>query len=72
MTDKKKKKKVNNLNLKECEAILQRLQGQNENKYYQDVLNQYRKLIPAHKYAIELNKVDSTSATMPIIIQDNY
>ena len=67
MTDKKKKKKVNNLNLKECEAILQRLQGQNENRYYQDVLNQYRRLIPEHKYAIELNKIDSANAAMPII-----
>lgn len=67
MTEKKKKKKVNHLNLKECEAILQRLQNQNENKYYQDVLNQYRKLIPAHKYAIELNKVQSLDATMPFI-----
>lgn len=67
MTEKKRKKKVNNLNLKECEAILQKLQGQNENKYYQDVLNQYRKLIPEHRYAVELNKINSTNATMPII-----
>lgn len=71
MTDKKKKKKVNNLNMQECEAILQRLHGQNENKYYQDVLLQYRKLIPAHRYAIELNKVDSNNATMPIIKNNN-
>lgn len=69
MTEKKKKKKVNNLNIQECEAILQRLHGQNENKYYQDVLNQYRKLIPAHRYAIELNKIDPSNATMPIIEQ---
>lgn len=67
MTDKKKKKKVNNLNIQECEAILQRLHGQNENKYYQEVLIQYRKLMPEHKYAIELNKIDSTDAKMPII-----
>jgi len=69
MTDKKKKKKVNHLNIQECEAILQRLHGQNENKYYQDVLNHYRQLIPAHRYAIELSKIDSSNATMPIIEQ---
>lgn len=63
------KKKVNQLNIKECEAILQRLHGQNENKYYQDVLIQYCKLLPEHKYAIELNKIDSTNATTPIIEQ---
>lgn len=57
MSDKKKIKKVNQLNLKECEDILQRLHGQNDNKYYQDVLLQYRRLIPAHRYAIELNKI---------------
>jgi hypothetical protein len=45
MTDKKKKtKKVNQLNLKECESIINRLNSQNENKYYQQVLLQYNKL----------------------------
>ena len=67
MTDKKKKKKVNSLNIQECEAILQRLHGQNENKYYQDVLLRYYKLTPAHRYAIELNNIkDVTEAKMPI------
>ena len=64
--NKKKTKKVNQLNIKECEAILSRLYGQNENKYYQEVLFQYRKLIPAHKYAIELSKIKETKdATLP-------
>jgi hypothetical protein len=62
----KKKKKVNQLTIKECEAILTRLAGQSECKYYQHVLNHYRKLLPSHGMAIELAKVDSyDSATLP-------
>lgn len=62
----KRTKKVNQLSLKECEAIISRLYNQNENKYYQDVLLQYRRLIPAHRYAIELNKIkDFKDATLP-------
>ena len=69
MSDNKKKtKKVNQLSIKECESILARLHNQIENKYYQEVLLQYRRLIPAHKYAIELSKIkDSKDATMPRI-----
>lgn len=72
MSDKKNKKKVNQLSIKECEAIIHRLHNQNENKYYQEVLLQYRKLIPAHRYAVELNKVeDVKSAMMPKIETEN-
>ncbi|NBP03044.1 MAG: hypothetical protein EBU90_23605 [Proteobacteria bacterium] len=69
MSDKnKQKKKVNQLTLKECESIINRLYNQNENKYYQEVLLQYRRLIPAHKYAIELNKIKETKdATLPTV-----
>lgn len=49
--DKKKNKKVNRLKLKECEAILQKLSNQKESHYYQHVLVQYRKLMPAHRDA---------------------
>lgn len=44
MTDKKKKKKVNNLNLQECKDIIIKLNGQNENKYYQEVVRRLGKL----------------------------
>ena len=65
--NKKKKKKVNQLNIEECMDILNKLSNQTENKYYQEVLLQYRKLIPEHKYAKELNDVkDTTEAKMPI------
>lgn len=69
MSDKKKKtKKVNQLSLKECEAIIRRLHNQNENKYYQEVLLQYRRLIPAHRYAIGLAEIKETKdATLPDI-----
>jgi hypothetical protein len=62
----KKKKKVNQLTIKECEAILTRLAGQIECKYYQHVLNHYRKLLPSHAMAIELSNVpNDNSATLP-------
>ena len=69
MSDKpKRKKKVNQLSLQECKDILDRLVGQTENKYYQHVLEQYRKLIPSHEYAFELNKIkDTKDATLPLI-----
>ena len=35
---KKKTKKINQLDLKECENIIKRLNGQIENKYYQEVI----------------------------------
>jgi len=44
MTDNKKKKKVNQLNIQECKDIITRLNGQNENKYYNEVLKRYSKL----------------------------
>lgn len=59
MSEDKKKKKVNQLSIKECEAILQRLAGQIECKYYQHVLEQYRRLLPPHSAAIELAKIPS-------------
>lgn len=72
MTDKKKTKKVNQLSIKECESIIHRLYNQTENKYYQEVLLQYRRLIPAHRYAIELNRIkDTKDATMPRIEEKN-
>ena len=58
-----KKKKVNQLNIKECEAILNRLAGQTECEYYQHVLNHYRKLLPSHSMAIELSNVPSDNNT---------
>jgi len=63
-----KKKKVNQYNIKDCEVILSRLSGQTENKYYQHVLEHYRKLLPSHKSAIELNNIKSdNNATLPPI-----
>lgn len=59
MSEIKKKKKVNQLTIKECEAILIRLAGQTECKYYQHVLEHYRKLLPPHSAAIELGKIPS-------------
>jgi hypothetical protein len=62
----KKKKKVNQLTIKECEVILQRLAGQVECKYYQHVLEHYRKLLPPHYAAVELNKIPNDGyATLP-------
>lgn len=52
--DKKKKKKVNQLNIKECEEILKRLAGQTENKYYLHVLEQYKRLIPSKDITLPL------------------
>jgi len=57
VSESKKKKKVNHLTIKECEAILARLAGQKECKYYQHVLEYYRKLLPPHSAAIELSKI---------------
>ena len=50
----KKNKKVNRLNLKECEDILEKLKNQKESHYYNHVLHRYKKLIPAHKDAVML------------------
>ena len=38
------KKKVNKLKKKECEDILNKLNNQTENKYYQHVLKRYNSL----------------------------
>jgi hypothetical protein len=66
VTENKKKKKVNQLTIKECEAILTRLAGQAECKYYQHVLTHYRRLLPSHSMAIELSNVPSdNNATLP-------
>ena len=66
MSEIKKKKKVNQLNIKECETILNRLANQTESKYYQHVLNHYRKLMPSHGMAFELSSIPSdNNATLP-------
>ncbi len=52
--EKKKNKKVNHLNLKECEDILEKLKNQKESHYYNHVLLRYKNLIPAHKDAVML------------------
>jgi len=64
--NKRAKKKINQLKLQECKAILDRLVGQTENKYYQHVLEQYRRLMLSHEYAFELNKIKNDNrATLP-------
>lgn len=66
MSEIKKKKKVNQLTIKECEAILERLAGQTECKYYQHVLEHYKKLLPPFSASIELGKIPSdNNATLP-------
>ena len=50
MSEKKKKKKVNSLNLKECEEIIKRWGGQLECQYLQQVLNQYNKLVAQKEF----------------------
>lgn len=66
MTENKKKKKVNQLNIQECEAILRKLAGQTECKYYQHVLEHYKKLLPPFSASIELGKISSdNNATLP-------
>ena len=61
MQKKHKNKKVNNLKIEECQQILQKLIGHEQSKYYQDVLNQYRKLIPAYKNAEILSKTTTST-----------
>lgn len=62
--DKKKhcKKKVNKLKLSECEDILKKLHNQRDSLYYNHVLEQYRRLIPAYSNAVVLNNTELTSA----------
>ena len=45
MADKAKKKKVNQLSLKECEAIIERMGGQVQCQYVQQVLDRQKELI---------------------------
>jgi len=58
---KHKNKKVNNLRLEECQQILQKLVGHEQSKYYQDVLHQYRKLIPSFKNAKILSETTTST-----------
>lgn len=57
MTTKKHGKKVNHLTLKECGEILQKLIKDRESLYYQHVLAQYRKLMPAMSSAVTLGGI---------------
>jgi hypothetical protein len=61
VTEKKKHKKVNRLNINECEAILVRLKKSSESEYYQHVLLQYRKLLPDMASAVALNQTNTIS-----------
>jgi len=45
MAEKKKKKKVNHLTLKECEDIIAKLGGQAQCQYVQQVLEQQKQLL---------------------------
>jgi hypothetical protein len=45
MSDKKKNKKVNQLSLKECESIIEKLGGQIHCQYMQQVLERQRALL---------------------------
>lgn len=64
MSKKQKNKKVNHLSLVDCGQILNRLAVHKESKYYQDVLNRFKQLVPAHEFAYELAKLSSeTQAT---------
>ena len=47
MKKKQKNKKVNKLNIEECQNILQNLNHQKDSLYYNHVLNHYRKLLPS-------------------------
>lgn len=64
MSKKQKNKKVNHLTLDDCGRILKNLAAHKESKYYQDVLNRFRSLIPSHEFAFELAKLSTdTTAT---------
>ena len=45
MSEKAKKKKVNQLSLKECEAIIEKLGGQVQWQYVQQVLKRQQELL---------------------------
>ncbi len=63
MTKKQKKKKVNHLNIKECEEILARLKGQENSLYFQHVLHHYRLLLPDMGSAAALSKTQADGVT---------
>lgn len=46
----KKKKKVNNLKLKECEEIIKKLGGMTECAYVQHVVERYNVLLAANEF----------------------
>lgn len=50
MPEKKKKKKVNNLNLKECEDIIKKVGGMAECAYVQHVMDQYNVLLAKSEF----------------------
>lgn len=54
---KKNLKKVNRLTIKECEAILSRLDKDKESQYYNHVLTHYRSLLPNMGSAVTLGRV---------------
>ncbi len=45
MSEKAKKKKVNQLSLKECEAVIEKLGGQVQCQYVQQVLRRQQELL---------------------------
>jgi hypothetical protein len=49
MAEKKKHKKVNQFNLQQCEAVLNKLKNCTESEYYQHVLQHYNRLRAATK-----------------------
>lgn len=51
------RKKINQLSIKECEAIIARLNKDRESLYYNHVLNHYRSLLPDMRSAVELGKI---------------
>jgi hypothetical protein len=69
MADTKKTKKVNQLKVKDCESIVSRLYNQNENKYYQEVLSQYKRLVSDKEYKDKLNQLQVTFDNNKLKIQ---
>ena len=69
MADTKKTKKVNQLKVKDCESIASRLYNQNENKYYQEVLSQYKRLVSDKEYKDKLNQLQVTFDNNKLKIQ---
>lgn len=59
MSKKNKNKKVNHLNIKECEDILSKLTKSADSLYYNHVLARYRSLLPDMRSAVELGKISA-------------